>query len=305
MTVRSRPDDPVWICCCCGCLPILGMIKGAIIVVPILILNIIGFTGISIILLPHDFVLTYRMLFKTKIIGINIKIICMLILPIALISWPILIFFSSALFGIFYGLFCPILRTFDSNYDLLLGGFIDVFQDTFKYIGYFWDFNYNSYFNYLFEIENKKVEKPFDFSIMEIIIGLLLACYGAFFGIIFFSLMWIIKCIPSIIKMYNKLCETYWELECLLQFMFLIIYVIAFVFVPIVGLLSILLYIGVGLYSGIFCAIDGYKYNIRSGLIRIWEEINKFDRSTNKIIFNRDFSFFPDCRNKHLKYNYD
>ena len=44
----------------------------------------------------------------------------MLILPIALISWSILIFFLNTIIGIIYGLFCPILRTFDSECDLIL-----------------------------------------------------------------------------------------------------------------------------------------------------------------------------------------
>ena len=46
----------------------------------------------------------------------------MLILPIALILWSILIFFLNTIIGIICGL---------------------------KYISNGWDFNYNSYFNYL------------------------------------------------------------------------------------------------------------------------------------------------------------
>ena len=46
----------------------------------------------------------------------------MLILPIALISWSILIFFLNTIIGIICGLFCPILRTFDSECDLILWG---------------------------------------------------------------------------------------------------------------------------------------------------------------------------------------
>ncbi len=43
-----------------------------------------------------------------------------LLLPIAFVAWPILVAFVGSLFGIFYGLFCPTIRTFDSEYDIIL-----------------------------------------------------------------------------------------------------------------------------------------------------------------------------------------
>ena len=120
MGERTHPDDILWLACCCGCLPILGIIKGAIIVGPITIISLFGFTGIAIILLPHDVYLTYKALLKTSLIGKNLKMMGMLLLPFALLGWPILIAFSSSIFGILYGLFCPVVRTFDSDYDIIL-----------------------------------------------------------------------------------------------------------------------------------------------------------------------------------------
>ena len=73
MKERTHPDNGLWILCCCGCLPVLGMIKGIIIVFPIFLISLIGFTGVAIVLLPHDVFLTYKAICKTSIIGINIK----------------------------------------------------------------------------------------------------------------------------------------------------------------------------------------------------------------------------------------
>ena len=109
---RIHSDNCLLLFFCCGFLSVLGIIKGIILVGPIFIISLFGFTGVAIILLPHDIILTYRAICKTSIIGINIKILCMLLLPIALISWPFIIAFLSSLFGIFYGLFCPIIYTF-------------------------------------------------------------------------------------------------------------------------------------------------------------------------------------------------
>ena len=52
MGERIQPNNCIWICCCCGCLPVLGIIKGIIIVGPIFIISLFCYTGITIIVLP-------------------------------------------------------------------------------------------------------------------------------------------------------------------------------------------------------------------------------------------------------------
>ena len=299
---RTHPNNCLWIFCCCGCLPIIGLIKGLIIVGPIFIISLIGFTGVAIILLPHDIFLTYKSLLKTHIIGINLKIMGMLLLPIALLSWPIIVMFVSSISGILYGLFCPVVRTFDDNYDLLFGGFADVFKDIFDFIKKFWKFNYHSYFSYLREIESRNVDKPFDISIIQLIIGLILAIYGSIVGIIVLTFMWLIKLLPLIYRMYYIICRYYFsDLDCLEQFMYLIFYIMGLAIIPVIGILSILGYIGFGIYGGIFCAIEGYKHNIGRGIISIWITIRTCDKLSNEYIFDSYSSCLPDCSDWCLK----
>lgn len=190
---RVKKDNLIWICCCCGCLPIMGIIKGIIIVAPITLISTISCTGITIILLLRNAILTYKALCKTSLIGINVKIIGMLILPIAIIVIPVLVFFGSFIFGFIYGLFCPSVRTFDDEYNIITGGFVDVFKDIFKFIDLFWYFNYERYFDYLVEFENKKTKNPFDISIPQLIVGMILTIYGAIVGVTALSIMWVIK----------------------------------------------------------------------------------------------------------------
>ena len=301
MDERTHPDNCIWICCCCGCLPVLGIIKGIIIVGPIFIISLFGFTGAAIILLPHDIFLTYKALCKTSVIGINLKIMAMFLLPIALFSWPIIVAFGGSLFGIIYGLFCPTVRTFNSDYNLIYGGIVDVFKDTFHYIGKFWDFNYDSYFTYLSDIEKRKVDNPFDISIIQLIIGLILAGYGSLVGVIVCSLFWIIKLIPCIYRLYYHLFEYYCELKGLDKLLYSLLFLIAIALTPAIGVLTILGYIGYGLYGGIYCAIDGYKHNIGRGIISIWISLRKCDYQTNKWIFNCEYSCIPDCNDNCLK----
>ena len=226
----------------------------------------------------------------------------MLLLPIALLSWPITVMFVGSIFGILYGLFCPVVRTFDDNYNIVFGGFADVFIDIFNFIKEFWTFNYDSYFTYLREIENRKVDKPFDINIIQLIIGLILANYGSIVGLIVLTLMWLIKLLPSIYRMYYLSCKYYFsDLGCLEQFMYMIFFIMALAIIPVIGIIAILGYIGYGIYGGIFCAIEGYKHNICRGIISIWITIRKCDEISNEYIFDSYCSCFPDCSDWCLK----
>jgi len=295
MSDRIRTDNFIWALCCCGCLPIIGLIKGLIVVIPVSILSVFGFTGIALVLLPHDIVYTYRALIKTSIIGINLKILAFLLLPIALVAWPVLVLFVSCCFGFFFGLFGPVVKTFDSKYDLFFGGISDIIYDTLYFIENFWDFNYHSFFIYLLKIEDRKVNEPFDINIIQLILSLILACYGSIVGVIVLSVMWFIKLIPTIYRLYRYLIELLLEFSLVVIFMFSIFFILGFCCVPALGVASILLYIGYALFGGIRCAIEGYKYNFLRGLISIWDTIHCFDSITNSYIFNTENSCLPDC----------
>jgi len=292
---RVNTNSYLWLFCCCGGLPIIGFVKGLVLLGPIFLLSIFSFTGIALILLPHDIVLTYRAVIKTSIIGINLKILIMLLLPFALVAWPILVLFSSCCFGAVYSFYSPIVKTFDSNYKLIFGGISETFEDIFDIIGEFWYFNYDSYFRYLIDIETRQVYEPFDINIIQIIIGILLACYGSIVGIIVLTPIWFIKLIPLIIKMYHLFVKWILDLSLFELIMFSIFSIVGFCVIPALGVLSILFYIGYAIFGGINCAIEGYQYNFLRGLICIWDYIHYIDLAMNSFIFKKEFTCFPDC----------
>ena len=172
---RTHPDNIIWVCFCCGCLPIIGLIKGVIVVSPILILSFLGITGSAIVLLPHDIFLTYRALIKTSLIGINLKLMGMLLLPIAFVFWPVLVIFGSIFFGIIFGLFAPVYFTFNESYNIIYGGFVETFEKDWDIIKEFWKYNYEVYFKYLKVIEERECDDPFDINFIQIFIGVILA----------------------------------------------------------------------------------------------------------------------------------
>jgi hypothetical protein len=220
----------------------------------------------------------------------------MLLLPIALASWPILVMFGSILFGIIFGLFAPVYYTFDEEYNIIYGGFAETFEKDCNFIEDFWEFNYNSYFNYLSDIEKRECDDPFDINVIQILIGIILAGYGSIIGVIVFTLMWIVKLFPSIYRMYYEMFKMYCELKCYEIFMYLIFFTIGLSLVPVVGILAILAYIGFGFYGGINCAIEGYKYNIGRGIISIMNVLRQGDILSNSLIFNSEKSCFCDCK---------
>ena len=120
----------------------------------------------------------------------------MLLLPIAIISWPILVIFGSILFGIIFGLFYPVMLTFEEDWNIIYGGFTETFKDTSEIIKGFC----HSYFSYLRDIEARKCVEPFDINVIQIIIGLILAIYGSIVGVILFIIMLIIKLFPLFIE---------------------------------------------------------------------------------------------------------
>ena len=95
--------------------------------------------------------------------------------------------------------------------------------------------------------------------------------------------------------MYYEMFKYCCGLKCYEIFMYLIFFNIGLSLVPVIGVLSILVYIGFGLYGGILCAIEGYKYNIGRRIISIWNTIREGDKMSNDLIFGSSYSCFPDC----------
>ncbi|KAJ3694720.1 hypothetical protein LUZ60_000097 [Juncus effusus] len=106
---------------------LLGVIK-AVIIGPIVTLIVsLGNSAVIIGLWPAHFIWTYYCLIKTKRIGLVLKILSLIFLPVPLVLWPIFGIFGSLLIGIGYGFFAPLIATFEA----VGTGFID------KLVNYF------------------------------------------------------------------------------------------------------------------------------------------------------------------------
>lgn len=153
---RIQQDNILWILCCCGGLPIIGLIKGLLTCIPIAVGSCIGATVIAVIMLPHDVYFTYYTILKANQLGPNITALAMLLLPIPLALWPVLVSICSLVGGLGVGLVYPIVTTFEERSNLFVGGMEDALAHCLSALKNFWKFNSESYFLYLREFREDK-----------------------------------------------------------------------------------------------------------------------------------------------------
>lgn len=80
---------------CCAGLPLLALVKGVLLLVPVLVCCWVPCTVIAVICVPHDIFYTYFSILKTQRLGRNVKTLALLLLPIPLVLWPVIVCTTS------------------------------------------------------------------------------------------------------------------------------------------------------------------------------------------------------------------
>lgn len=293
---RVQADNWLWVICCCGCLPIIGLVKGLICAGPVALIYMLGCTFTAIIMLPHDIYYTYYTILSTKKIGPNLTILGLLLLPIPLLIWPVLVLLCSTISGFSVGLFSPIADTFNDRYELFCGGITNAFERAFTHVKDFWRFNANSYFSYLAEIRDYKLgigEKPFDISIIQLIVGTIVGTTGSIFDGICFSFIAVIYFIPMLFTGYSKLWKQFcdyisrFKAHCLEFVWFCILFpsfILANALMPgLVAILSCIIIIA-GLFMGLSSAVKAYEDGIPAAFEFMWDNVVKANNEVRKAV---------------------
>ncbi|GAB2275020.1 hypothetical protein Dimus_009788 [Dionaea muscipula] len=89
----------------------------------------LGNAAVIIGLWPAHFIWTYYCILKTKRLGIVLKILILILLPIPLILWPVIGILGSILGGIGYGFFTPLVATFEAVEDNIADKFFHCIAD--------------------------------------------------------------------------------------------------------------------------------------------------------------------------------
>jgi len=290
---RVNTDSLLWICCCCGGIPFLGLLHGLIAVIPVTLGVTLCDTVIAIIYLPHDIWYTYYSVLSSSLIGINLKVLAFLLLPIPLLTWPISVFFACLLGSFVYGLFAPMVYLFDDSVNLCYGGIAKTVDGSIVAIKEFFKFNSKAYFGYLRDFRTQQLPEagqPFDIKILEIFVGVIFAFFGVFAVGIPIAILSIIKFLPTLLRGYYYLWKLYFELKCGVICVLFIFWVLANLVLPAVAVLALVLVIISGFGVGVYTAWAEYKLGFIGGFRWMFEAVKKFDATSNWLAFDWDHS---------------
>ncbi|MQM19009.1 hypothetical protein Taro_052010 [Colocasia esculenta] len=155
----------------------LGILKAAIIGPLAAAILVAGNSAVIIGLWPAHFFWTYFCIVKTKRLGLVLKMVVLLILPVPVVSLPILGILGSLLLGVGYGYITPLFATFeavgeeviDKLYHCFADGCRNTLEGACTMVRDFTDFCFHSYFSYMDELSENvpEGEKPYNIDLRE------------------------------------------------------------------------------------------------------------------------------------------
>ncbi|CAN0927292.1 Uncharacterized membrane protein At3g27390 [Linum grandiflorum] len=284
---------------------ILGLLK-AVLIAPISVAIILcGNSAVILGLWIAHFLWTYYCVARTKRLGLVLKIVVMLILPVPLVLWPPVGIVGSLLGGIGYGFFAPLLATFeavgenvkDKFYHCFADGCVSTIKCSCTVVRDFTDFCFHSYFSFMDELSEKVLpdEKPMDVKLMRLPSCFLATLIGVPVDMLLITALALWKSPYMLLQGWKRLLEDligregpFLETAC----------------VPFAGLAILLWPLAVvssvlgafvssfflGLYSGV---VVHQEDSLRSGLAYIVAVVSLFDEYVNDLLYLREGSCLP------------
>ncbi|XP_010252856.1 PREDICTED: uncharacterized membrane protein At3g27390 [Nelumbo nucifera] len=284
---------------------ILGVLKASIIGPVAAVTILVGNSAVILGLWPAHFLWSYYCLTKTKRIGLVLKILLLVSLPVPLALWPVFGIVGSLLAGIGYGVFKPMVATFEAEGDQITEKLFHCFFDgcwstidgSCTVVQDFTDFCFHSYFSYMDDLSEKvpKDKEPMDIRLSMLPSCLLVSLLAIPIDALFITTVALWKSPYMLLIGWKRLFEDligregpFMETVC----------------VPFAGLAIILWPLAVvgavigaffcsfflGLYSGI---IVHQENSLRMGLYYIVSVISLFDEYTNDLLYLREGSCLP------------
>ena len=274
----------------------IGLVKGAICLVPCTPYFTAVATGMTVLRLPRNIGRAYNALYKTPLIGRTLKTLVALLLPVPIVlSIPVVVVGSclfSGLYSIFLPLFSSIAEGFSDgrhNDRLEWGSMSYVFSNLLgHYPAQFWHHWTKGYDNLATSFEDTKLqpgETPYDVPLLWIPLGFLYALGGFLIDGVAAGLIGILKVIPAIIKMTYELWRLYTQLDFEAGIFFLIPFVLAHAVIVVLAACGLILLPIVGGVIGMSSAGAAYRRGLWAGIQRISHTIYDIDEGTNRLIF--------------------
>ncbi|XP_030527989.1 uncharacterized membrane protein At3g27390 [Rhodamnia argentea] len=284
---------------------VLGLLKAAV-VGPVAVCIIgLGNSAVIIGLWIAHVAWTYYCVARTKRLGLILKILVLIILPVPLVLWPMVGISGSMLGGVAYGVFAPLIATFeavgenvtDKFYHCFLDGLWSTVEGSCTVVRDFTDFCFHSYFSFMDELREKiqPDEKPMDIKLSKLPAAWLVSLMGVVVDVPLITAVALVKSPYMLLRGWKRLLEDligregpFLETVC----------------VPFAGLAIILWPLAVvgavaaaflasfflGLYSGV---VVYQEDSLQMGVAYIVSVVSLFDEYVNDLLYLQEGSCLP------------
>ncbi|KAG9448494.1 hypothetical protein H6P81_008459 [Aristolochia fimbriata] len=284
---------------------ILGIIKAAIIGPFAAVIVFVGNSAVIVGLWPAHFVWSYYCVAKTKRLGLILKILLLVTMPVPLVLLPVLGVVGSLLVGVGYGFFAPLIATFEGGGEQVIDKISHYFLDgcwstiegSCTIVCDVIDFCFHSYFSFMDELSEAVPvdEKPVDIKLLMLPSCFLVGLLSVLIDVPTITAVALWKSPYMLFKGWKRLFEDligregpFLETVC----------------VPFAGLAIILWPIAVvgavicaficSFFLGLYGAVVVHQESsLKMGLAYIISIISVFDEYTNDLLYMREGSYLP------------
>ncbi|KAL6596667.1 hypothetical protein ACP70R_047310 [Stipagrostis hirtigluma subsp. patula] len=284
---------------------LLGSIKAVLIGPVAAAIIFFGNSAVIIGLWPVHFIWTYYCVLKTERLGIVLKILIGIVLPLPLLLLPILAIVGSLLGGIGYGVFIPLMATFEAVSEgvtdklthCFMDGTVSTIAGACTIVRDVADFGFHSYFSFMDDLIEKMGddETPLDIKLSYLPRSMLVAFIAVPVDVLMISLVALWKSPCMLLKGWQRLCEDlvgregpFLETVCVpFAGLAIILWPLAVIGAMIASFLS-------SFYFGLRAGLIAYQEaSFRMGLAYMISAIAFFDEYTNDLLYLREGSCLP------------
>ncbi|WCJ37343.1 hypothetical protein M5689_018490 [Euphorbia peplus] len=284
---------------------ILGLLKAALICPLALSIIVIGNSAVILGLWLAHFLWTFYCVARTRRIGLVLKIVVLLLLPLPLLLWPVIGIIASVLGGIGYGFFNPLLATFeavgqnvrDKFYHCFSDGFGSTIKGSCTVVRDFTDFCFHSYFSYMDELSDKVPEhgNPIDVKLSKLPSCLLAILIAVPVDVVLITVVALWKSPYMLFKGWKRLLEDLIGREGpFLETVCVPFAALAIILWPLAVVASVIAAIVSSFFLGLFSAVIVHQEDsLVMGLAYSVAVVSQFDEYVNDLLYLSEGSNLP------------
>ncbi|KAI4331555.1 hypothetical protein MLD38_029734 [Melastoma candidum] len=284
---------------------LLGLVKAAIVAPIVVCIITTGNSAVIIGLWTAHFIWTYYCVISTKRLALILKILVLLLLPVPLVLWPVVAIIGSLLGGVAYGVFSPLLATFeavgenvaDKLFHCFADGFWSTIEGSLTIVRDFTDFCFHSYFSFMDELRETigPDEKPLDIKLSKLPCCMLACPVGVLVGVPSITAIAILKSPLMLLKGWKRLMEDLIGREGpFLETVCVPFAGIAILLWPLACVGAVIAAIVASFFLGLYSGVIVYQEDsLHMGLAYAVAVVSLFDEYVNDLLYLREGSCLP------------